>query len=521
MREQEIVSIGSTSRIVTLGAVALGSTVVVVLLAVWAGHITTDADFAVSQVYVELAARGELLLGPYSRFGWHHPGPIFFYSVVPFYVLAGHEAAAMYAAALAINLAALTAIGAIVARESGRRLSAAVVFALLIMCWRAEPFMASPWNAHVAILPALAAIVIAAAVVAGRSGLLPLLATAASFAAQTHVGFAPTMLVVSIAALVVVVVRRKRNESALLHVVLAVLTAAVLWLPVAIDAIKNQGGNVAALWQFFIAEPGPTRSVRHALSFGGYSLASVIRGDFALGWSERVQVLDGFNSMFLLFVTIVLLVAAAARDLAERRRFEAGLAIMAIVATVIGVWGMTRTRGIVLHYDLMRLAAVGALNYGILIGAALRLASTRQSVRRSPIFLGAVFCVCAAVGLGQFRSLTTSERKQNRQRIDHAYNAVKEWAVRNGRQRLEVRIGRDRWGEAASVLARLVRDGRSVAIQDEYLPMFTSYFSANGREDGLIFFADDELQQEALERAGAVKLLEAPPLYIVGSLKSK
>ena len=144
-----------------------------------------------------------------------------------------------------------------------------------------------------------------------------------------------------------------------------------------------------------------------------------------------------------------------------------------------------------------------------------------KSVRRSPIFLAAAFCVCAAVGLGQFRSLTTSERRQNRERIDHAYDAVNEWAGRNGLQRLEVRIGRDRWGEAASVLARLVRDGRSVAIQDEYLPMFTSYFSANGREDGLIFFADDELQQEALERAGAVKLLEAPPLYIVGSLKSK
>src|SRR5262245_53231649 len=56
-----------------------------------------SGDLAVGELYADLAARGELLFGPYSRFLWHHPGPLFFYLSAPFYALAGHRAAALFA----------------------------------------------------------------------------------------------------------------------------------------------------------------------------------------------------------------------------------------------------------------------------------------------------------------------------------------------------------------------------------------------------------------------------------------
>ena len=34
--------------------------------------ITTDSDLAVGEIYTQLAGETRLLLGPYSRFGWHH-----------------------------------------------------------------------------------------------------------------------------------------------------------------------------------------------------------------------------------------------------------------------------------------------------------------------------------------------------------------------------------------------------------------------------------------------------------------
>jgi len=97
-------------RRVAIATLALLGSLGLVNFAAYAAPIVTDADIAVTELYVELATRGDLLLGPYSRFGWHHPGPLFFYLVAPFYALGGHQAAAMYAVALAINISALVAI---------------------------------------------------------------------------------------------------------------------------------------------------------------------------------------------------------------------------------------------------------------------------------------------------------------------------------------------------------------------------------------------------------------------------
>src|SRR5712692_3882804 len=36
-------------------------------------------DIALIESYTIDASGGDLLVGPYSRFGWHHPGPIYFY----------------------------------------------------------------------------------------------------------------------------------------------------------------------------------------------------------------------------------------------------------------------------------------------------------------------------------------------------------------------------------------------------------------------------------------------------------
>ena len=58
------------------------------------------ADIAVLEMYVRNALTGSLLVGPYSRFGWHHPGPLYFYLIAPLYRAAGSQAIAMVQAAL-------------------------------------------------------------------------------------------------------------------------------------------------------------------------------------------------------------------------------------------------------------------------------------------------------------------------------------------------------------------------------------------------------------------------------------
>jgi hypothetical protein len=42
--------------------------------------LPATGDYAALELYTRLAAQGRQLLGPYSRFGFHHPGPAYFYA---------------------------------------------------------------------------------------------------------------------------------------------------------------------------------------------------------------------------------------------------------------------------------------------------------------------------------------------------------------------------------------------------------------------------------------------------------
>jgi hypothetical protein len=54
------------------------------------------------------AARGVWPLGPYSRFGWHHPGPLYFYLLAPLYAAGGFRFVGINVSAAIINLTSLT-----------------------------------------------------------------------------------------------------------------------------------------------------------------------------------------------------------------------------------------------------------------------------------------------------------------------------------------------------------------------------------------------------------------------------
>src|SRR5689334_7708759 len=67
------------------------------------------SDLAVGESYTILASQGRLLVGPYSRFSWHHPGPIYFYLLAPFYKALGSRTIGLEVGALAINMCSMAA----------------------------------------------------------------------------------------------------------------------------------------------------------------------------------------------------------------------------------------------------------------------------------------------------------------------------------------------------------------------------------------------------------------------------
>src|SRR5262245_9076293 len=70
----------------------------------WAtGDVYPVGDAAILEIYTLHAVRGFWTLGPYSQFGWNHPGPLYFYLLAPFYVLSGQKTVALHVGAFSIN----------------------------------------------------------------------------------------------------------------------------------------------------------------------------------------------------------------------------------------------------------------------------------------------------------------------------------------------------------------------------------------------------------------------------------
>ena len=115
-----------------VGATAL---VILTLLAVLAQHPDTTwpvGDGALIELYTLHAMQGQQLLGAYSQYGWHHPGPLSFDWFAPFYALAGRTAFGLSTAVLFTNVSSLAIIAWLVVRTHETRATFAVtLFALL------------------------------------------------------------------------------------------------------------------------------------------------------------------------------------------------------------------------------------------------------------------------------------------------------------------------------------------------------------------------------------------------------
>ena len=490
----------------------------VVIYAARAEPIITDSDFALTELYVELASHGQLLVGPSSRFGWHHPGPLYFYVLAPLYVSSGRSAVVLYAGAVAINLLALLAIALVLQRERRAATAAAIVVVCLLFAWRVPRSLASPWTAHVPVLASVTFLVLAAGVAAGRVHLLPLMIVAGSFIAQTHVGFVPLVAVVSAAVLAMMWRSNPRPATTLkgpLYVSAAV--GIVLWAPVVVDALLHRGGNMTALWRFFVTNADAGHSMATAIVNGGYGLAGVLRPDFHLPWGGHVALGHVVWSLAAAGLQIALLGVIGWRDATAGRRFDAMLAFVALAASVVGILGLTRVHGDILSHDLFRLAVLGAFNLGVIAAAVMRLgARVFTGTRRLLIGVVATSVAAFALWLGarDLQSLTAHERGyRSRRSVILAYESIRDYISFHNIRRPLFEVGPDRWADTAGVVLRCVQNGIPVAVKG-YEGAFAGRFTPAGDEDALITLADLELHRQLRVRAGNTILLESHPLFV-------
>ena len=480
--------------------------------------ITTASDLAATELYTALAADGRLMVGPYSRYGWHHPGPLYFYLQAPLYAAAGGLAASLYGGALLINLAAVLTILWVAGRED-LRTGALLTIGCLLFAWQLPRLLASPWTAHVPVLPALTFVVLCAAMACGRHGLLPLAILYGSLAVQTHIALLPA--VGSVALALFVLIARPGSPSRPRTWLLAgcATLALILWMPALGEAVSNRGGNLAALWTFFAVEPAAGQSVSHAFLYWCYGLAGVLRPDFELPWGARVVLDYAWLAVPVAVGQVLLLAAIASRDLRGGRTFEGSLGLASLLVCGAGLVACTRIRGDVRDHEILWLAAFGAFNLALIGNAGVRLLNTRLAAvpgRAAATAVGGLLtAVVVLLGVGHLRDFTAYElRRPERNVTLLAHEAIRDYLRDEGITRPLLVIEDGVWAESAGAVLRLYREGTPLSIAEPAGPMFRGLLPRTGTEDALIHLTRAGRHEQLQGRPSNRVLLDYHPVFV-------
>jgi hypothetical protein len=168
-------------------------------------------DGAALELRVLHAARGVQLLGPYSQFGWSHPGPAFFYLALPIYEVFGERGPALNLFAFAANCAVAVALVLTVRRRYGFPIALSVAALLAVYTLVGAPFLpANEWNPILPILPLALLSFLAVRIALGETALLPVAAFLASAVVQTHVAYGGP--VAALAAVAFIAVQTRNSD---------------------------------------------------------------------------------------------------------------------------------------------------------------------------------------------------------------------------------------------------------------------------------------------------------------------
>jgi hypothetical protein len=206
------------------------------------------ADHAAIELAVrDVGTADTPLVGPYSRYGWNHPGPSLFYALAPALRLVGSADGLLVGSAL-LNGVAIGAAVVVAGRRGGLALAGLLATLVLAMSLAmGTELLRDPWNPWLAVFPFVAAAVATWGVTTGSARSLPLAVVAASFSTQAHLGYLPLVAALGLVVAGALVVHRRRLADWRPWPVVALALGLALWAPVALDQVGSDPGNLSLI----------------------------------------------------------------------------------------------------------------------------------------------------------------------------------------------------------------------------------------------------------------------------------
>jgi hypothetical protein len=240
------------------------------------GTYSSGGDVAFLELQIRQVLHGEVSLGPYSRYGWHHPGPLVFYLYAPLYWLTGESSRSLFLSSWVLNSAGGLGAVLVARRRFGEGTARLVAAGFLVYVYCAGfTSLIDPWNPSLLPMPMLFLMVCAAAGAAGSAWGVAGALVAASFLIQTHIA---TTLLAGVLVLVAIggyvhsrFAGAGRAGAGLVRkgLLLWVLPLAVIWAAPLAQQVTASNGNLTTIAHFYLHPPasaGPsTHTVRQAL----------------------------------------------------------------------------------------------------------------------------------------------------------------------------------------------------------------------------------------------------------------
>jgi hypothetical protein len=331
-------------------------------------HWAPVLDMAMTEFRVrDVGTRYTPLIGLPGRIGHFpdqgsHPGPLSFYLIAPVYRLFGARAFGLLVGAAVVNVGAAWTALWIAGRRGGRRLQWGVAaFVVVALSWFGASVLTQPWNPYLPLVSFLVVLLATWSVLDGDHRMLIPQVIAGSLCAQTHVPYLLLSVVLIGVSIGYVVWQwwHERRRAPLISIAIAVGLTVLLWLPVFLDQLRHDPGNITMLRRHFLNPPEPPQGFRVGITttlrhFDVVHLAwrLVTRSSAPL---DTLRDLEGGSAVIGLMVLLMWAVAAGwvvvriRRGAGGDRRLLRLHAVVA-VAVALSVMSIARVFGKVWYY---------------------------------------------------------------------------------------------------------------------------------------------------------------------------
>lgn len=475
-------------------------------------------DDATLETRVINASRDVQYLGPYSRFGWNHPGPLYFYILLPFYQLFSMGTQSLYVGAAFINIISVLVLLFFLYKSGNNYFFffTAFFFSLYIYGFLGLHIFRNIWNPHVTILPFAVFIFVSVHLSQGNLTVLPLSIFFASFVLQTHVAYAPAVMVMFLVSIFLYILEKLREQKQIKSLfskdILKIIAISgglfiILWILPIIEALKNPPGNLLKLIYYFSHS-----KVTHSISEGATAVSQITNVPlikFLNFLSPGMELSSKSLLIMLFFLQLLLVIAAGISHWAAKRKYQFNLLLFGLSGLIISVISVTKITGEIHSYLIQWISVIGFINWcaifftffcllsGLLkkinIYSKVETFSHAISIKYKKVMVYAVVVIIAVVlyvwqqkPVYFASQIKRSETKY--QQIGDISTAIKNYLDKNNISSFLLKPHHSLWTTEAGVVNQLFKSSVSFTLEDNWLFWFGYQFKQHKQEKDIIFF---------------------------------